>query len=105
MSVWSRCGVVWSRKLIDLYTRHGDRLTPAQAAMRGISQDDYATFMMDMADETRQRRRPTSGRHRHCGHPTRLAKSRNASPNTRNSKSVPIRLACEAEWLPDNDAG
>jgi hypothetical protein len=43
-------------KLIDLYTRHGDKLTAAQAAERGVSADDHATFMMDMADEHRRER-------------------------------------------------
>ena len=42
-------------RLIDLYSRYGDDLTPAQAAERGVTADDHATFMMDMADEHRQR--------------------------------------------------
>lgn len=43
-------------RLIDLYTRYGDKLTAAQAAERGVSADDHATFMMDMADEHRRER-------------------------------------------------
>ena len=43
-------------KLIDLYTRYGDRCTPAQAAEPGITSADYAEFMMDMQDEKRWER-------------------------------------------------
>ena len=43
-------------RLIDLYTRYGDKLTADQAAERGVSAEDHATFMMDMADEHRRER-------------------------------------------------
>lgn len=43
-------------RLIDLYTRYGDKLTATQAAERGVPRADYETFMMDMEDEKRHER-------------------------------------------------
>ena len=49
-------GTATRDKLIDLYTRHGDQLTPAQAAEWGVSATDHAASMMDMPDERHRSR-------------------------------------------------